>query len=73
MSVNVRYIVSNVDEALPFYTEMLGSSSRCIQRPPLPRSAGTSHRIPHPAGWWRRQRAMPDGRLPSRAAGTGCS
>ncbi len=66
MSVSVRYIVSDVDEALPFYTEALGFN---VDMHPAPGFAMLSRGelrllLNKPGGGGGAGQSMPDGRQP---------
>src|SRR5690348_8536203 len=66
MSVNIRYIVNNVDEAIPFYTEKLGFK---VDMHPAPGFAALSKGdltlyLNQPGAGGAGQ-AMPDGAVPA--------
>jgi catechol 2,3-dioxygenase-like lactoylglutathione lyase family enzyme len=65
MSVNVRYIVNNVDEAIPFYTEKLGFN---VYMHPAPGFAALSRGdlklYLNQPGAGGAGKAMPDGAVP---------
>ena len=65
MSVNVRYIVNNVDEAIPFYTEKLGFN---VYMHPAPGFAALSRGdlklYLNQPGAGGAGKAMPDGAIP---------
>lgn len=66
MSVNIRYIVNNVDEAIPFYTEKLGFK---VDMHPAPGFAALSKGdltlfLNQPGAGGAGQ-AMPDGAMPT--------
>jgi catechol 2,3-dioxygenase-like lactoylglutathione lyase family enzyme len=66
MTVSIRYIVKNVDEAIPFYTEALGFH---LDMHPAPGFASLSHGdlrllLNAPGGGGGAGRAMDDGAMP---------
>jgi len=72
--VNVRYIVNNVDEAIPFYTDMLGFAVDMHPAPGFarlslgdlqlflnqPGAGGAGQNSPQPGGWNRFQIQVDD-------------
>jgi catechol 2,3-dioxygenase-like lactoylglutathione lyase family enzyme len=64
--VNVRYIVSDVDAVIPFYTEMLGFKLDMHPAPGFASlSRGDLQLLLNRAGAGGAGQAMPDGRLPA--------
>jgi catechol 2,3-dioxygenase-like lactoylglutathione lyase family enzyme len=66
MPVSVRYLVNNVDEAIQFYTDILGFK---VEMHPAPPFAMLSHGelrllLNQPAGGGGAGQSMPDGRVP---------
>jgi catechol 2,3-dioxygenase-like lactoylglutathione lyase family enzyme len=67
MTVSVRYIVDDVDEAIPFYTELLGFK---VDMHPGPGFASLSRDdlrllLNRPGGGGGAGQSMPDGRAPA--------
>lgn len=64
--VSVRYIVADVDEAIPFYTELLGFQVDMHPAPGFARiSRGDLQLLLNRAGAGGAGQAMPDGQLPA--------
>src|SRR2546428_4887373 len=64
--VNVRYIVSDVDKAIPFYTDMLGFKLDMHPAPPFAiLSRGDLQLLLNRPGAGGAGQAMPDGQLPA--------
>ena len=64
--VNVRYIVSDVDAAIPFYTDMLGFKLEMHPAPGFASlSRGDLQLLLNRPGAGGAGQAMPDGRLPA--------
>ena len=68
--VRVRYIVADVDAAIPFYTELLGFQVDLHPAPGLASlSRGNLQLLLNQPGAGGAGQAMPDGRIPAPAAG----
>lgn len=64
--VNIRYIVNDVDAAIPFYTEMLGFTLEMHPAPGFARlSKGNLNLLLNRPGAGGAGQAMPDGQLPA--------
>jgi predicted enzyme related to lactoylglutathione lyase len=64
--VSVRYIVESVDQALPFYTELLGFQVDMHPAPGFARlSRGNLYLLLNQPGAGGAGQAMPDGRMPA--------
>lgn len=64
--VNIRYIVNDVDAAIPFYTEMLGFTLEMHPAPGFARlSKGNLNLLLNRPGAGGAGQAMPDGQLPT--------
>ena len=66
MSIAFRYIVSNVDEALPFYTDLLGFTVDMHPAPPFAAISleGVTVYLNQPGGGGGAGQPMSDGRMP---------